>query len=507
MSDGTPVDRLESARDIDVAAFQTTVREEAAVIRENVESGTFDNPGVTIGFEHEFYAVDADSSRLRRVPRDLLSCLGFEQELGLHNAELGTGVQPLNAAGVDAMRREVEAKVGGLQRQADADDLRVVADGMWAIGPAHNSTEGYLTESTQTRGLTLGVNVTNAVRYHGFGGDEGRCIRGSIDLPGVTLETDNAAAGSLTSSIQPHYQCRQAADVPAVHGSALRVAGPLLALAANSPFLPPDLYDEPEPSRDTLLHESHAESRVPVYEQLMNPETGPPKVRFPEDLDTPGEFVDRVVEDEVLVPADVDAGARFDDAFVHFRHKHGSYWRWVRPVFGGVTQDAANARIEFRPLPGQPTIPDAVSFVAAFAGLLTTLYRGDHPVTDLDWTAARDNFYAAASDALDAELAWITADGDHTTDTSRLYADLFDAAATGLEHRGFDDAQVATWLDPLRVRAERGLSPAGWKRQHVANSLDDGLPPDEAIESMQRAYIDHQQSTLTDGHFADWPAP
>jgi hypothetical protein len=506
--DDGPVDRLQSARDLDVDAFEATVREEADVIREHIADGTFDNPEITIGLEHEFYAVAADTHRLRRVPRDLLRCFGFEQELGLHNAELSTGVQPLNPPGVAAMRRDVEAKVTALQRLAADEDIRLVADGMWTVGPEGNTTEGYLTESTRSEGLTLGVNVTNAVRYHGFGDYDGdRSIRGQIDLPGATMETDNAAAGSLTSSIQPHYQCRRAADIPECHGLALRIAGPLLALAANSPFLPPDLYDDPDPDRETLIEEGHAEVRVPVYEQMMNPPDAPPKVRFPGDIDAPGEFVDRVVEDAVLVPADFDRGDRFDDAFVHFRHKHGSYWRWVRPVFGGASEDAANARIEFRPLPGQPTIPDTAGFVAAFGGLLTGLRATDHPVAGLDWETARENFYAAATDGLDADLAWITADGERTSDTAVLFADLFDAAVAGLARHGFDREQAARWLDPLRERVARGCSPAGWKRQFVASRLADGASATEAIEAMQRAYIDIQRDTLADGHFADWPDP
>jgi hypothetical protein len=510
MTDGDdgPVDHLQSARDIDVSAFEATVREEAGVIRDHLAEGTFDNPEVTIGLEHEFYAVDADSKRLRRVPRDLLRCFGFEQELGLHNAELSTGVQPLNPPGIEAIRRDVEAKVSAIQGLATGENIRLVADGMWTVGPAGNTTEDYLTASTESGGVTLGVNVTNTTRYHGFGGGgSDHSIRGRIDIAGATMDTDNAAAGSLTASIQPHYQCRRASDLPEMHGLALRVAGPLLALAANSPFLPPDLYDDPDPGRETLVDDGYAETRVPVYEQMMNPVDAPAKVRFPADIDAPGEFVDRVVEDAVLVPADIDPGDRFDDAFAHFRHKHGSYWRWVRPVVGGPSRDAANARIEFRPLPGQPTIPDTMGFVAAFAGLLTGLRATDHPVAGLDWETARGNFYAAARDGLDADLTWITADGDRTTDTEALFADLFDAAAAGLADHGFGGERAAAWLDPLRERVERGRSPAGWKCAFVADRLDAGATATEAIEAMQRVYIDRQAESLADGHFVDWPVP
>ena len=110
---------------------------------------------------------------------------------------------------------------------------------------------------------------------------------------------------------------------------------------------------------------------------MMNPGDGPAKVRFLEDIDTAAETADRIVEDQAIVPALIEAGQRFDDAFVHVRHKHGSYWRWVRPVFDGGFESAANVRIEFRPLPAQPTISDTVAFVAAVVGLVTAFHEQD----------------------------------------------------------------------------------------------------------------------------------
>ncbi len=507
MPDEDPIDRLKTSKEIDVAAFEDRVREEASVIEEHLENGTFDNEGVAIGLEYEFYAVDASTARLRRVPRTLLNALGFEKELGLHNAELNTGVQPCTGAGIEALATDVEAKLGALQDRATEEDIRFVSDGMWTIGPEYNSADAYLTEATHEEGLTLGINVSNAVRYHAFGSMEGhQAIGGRVDLPGATVEADSAEPVSLTSSIQPHYQCRRAADLPAFHRIATRIAAPLLAVAVNSPFLPPELYDEP-PTRELLLSETYAENRVTVYEKMMNPVDGPPKVRFPRDIDHPMDAVERIVEDRTLVPAEISAGERFDDAFVHVRHKHGSYWRWVRPVFGGASTSEANARIEFRPLAGQPTVPDTISLVAAFVGAMTGLHESDHPAADLDWETARDDFYAAVHDGLDADLTWITADGERTTDTDRLYADLFDAAETGLEQHGVAPERAREWLAPLRERVDRRLTPAAWKRRGVAAEMDAGRSASEALRETQRRYVDLQSDTLFDGHLVDWPTP
>jgi hypothetical protein len=499
-----PVDRLIDSRGIDFEEFERRVREEGAFVVDQIEAGTFDNRQTTIGLEYEFYAVDDEDGSLRRVHRSLLEFLGFEKELGLHNAELTTGVHPCNEAGFDAIRAEVAAKLAAADEWAEAHGVRLVSDGMWAIGPSDHSTESYLSEATHEEGLTLAINVSNAVRYHGFASGE-REIGGRIDVPGVTLSADNPGPVSLTTSIQPHYQLKRAADLPRQFGYALRIAGPLLALGANSPLFPPDLYDDLDPG--TVLADGWVENRIPVYEEMMNPPGGPEKVRFPADLERPRDAVDRIVEDRVIVPAAITAGERFDDAFVHLRHKHGSFWRWVRPVFDGASEAAANARIEFRPLPGQPTLRDTVAFLAAFAGAMTGFPAADHPVADLPWERARENFYAAARDGTAADLTWITADGRTTTDLGRCLDDLLETAHDGLTDCGLPPERAAAWLDPLRDRARRRRTPAGWKRSLVAARLADGLSLGDAIREAQREYLARQRETFLDGRFSDWPDP
>ena len=499
------LNELRESKTIDIESFDRRVREEGERLKDHLASGTFDNDQATIGLEYEFYAADADTGRLRRVPHRLSQCLGFERELGLHNVELTSDVQPCDGPGLSALEHSTVAKLRSAQALAAEEGIRFVSDGMWTVGPANNTTEGYLTEATHDEGLSLAINVSNAVRYHGFGSvDEHTPMAAAVDLPGATIEADTAGPVSLTTSIQPHVQPRRSADLPAYHNAALRVAGPVLALAANSPFLPPSLYDGDGPTRQLLMDETHAETRVPVYEGLMNPADSDPKVRFPADLESLEAAVDRVVDDAVIVPALIEGGERFDDQFVHFRHKHGSFWRWVRPVFDGATPDAASARIEFRPLPGQPTVPDTVALVALVVGLVTELVESDRPAADLPWETARTNFYRAARDGLEADVTWVTSAGDQTTSIDRTYDDLFSLATAGLGRRGIDSADADAWIAPLRERVSAQTTPERWRRQLVKQHLDAGTSPAEAIERSQRTYLQHQTDSLYDGSFADW---
>ena len=493
--------RVREALAVDADEFDANVAEEADRLKREIRDGTFDNAEGIVGLELELYAVDSRSGSLCRVPRVLLELIGFEKELGLHNAEMQTSPQPLNEHGLAAQERELKANLAPALERTRGEHIRLVSDGLWTVPPTGETATDYLRDHVEHDGVRIATNMSDAVRYHAMTNTDYPCGM-RIEAPHVSLSAETVMPESLITSLQPHYQVSHAPDLPEFFRYALRVAGPLLALGVNSPFFPPDLYDDADD--EAVVADARMEHRIGVFEGVLNPTDQPGKVRFPPDFESVEEAVDAVVADAAIVPMDVERRDRFDDAFAHFRHKHGSYWRWVRPVFDGATRSRANARIEFRPLPAQPTVRDAVSFQAVFAGLLETLPRIEHPVQALDWETARENFYAACRDGLRADLVWITSDGAETTSTDRMYGELFEAAREGLEGRGLSTEQARRYIRPLRERADRRATPARWKHDHVAAAVDENVPLAEAIWAMQSTYVDHQTGTLLEGTFADW---
>ncbi len=485
---------------VDREEFQTRVEEDAEVIKEELSNGTFDNPQAIVGFEYEFYAVDGESKRLSRVPRRLLELIGFEKELGLHNAEMSTSPQPLNEHGLAAQEAEVKARLSAAEDRTTAEGMVLVSDGLWTIPPEGETTREYLRGSIEDDGVRIASNMSDSVRYHAMANTDAD-VGMKIDAPHVSLSAETVMPESLITSIQPHYQVPHARDLPTYFRYAIRIAGPLLALGVNSPFFPPDLYDDAPP--EEIVDEARMENRIGVFESVLNAHD-PGKVCFPEDIESTEEAIDDITNDRTIVPMPVSRSDRFDDEFAHFRLKHGTYWRWVRPVFGGATRSAANARIEFRPIAAQPTVRDSIAFQAAFAGLLESAFRREHPVRHLDWVVARDNFYAAMRDGLDADLYWITNSGEETTDSDALFSDLFAHAKDGLQARGLSEEEAAKYLWPLRQRARHGVTPAGWKKREVRERIEDGESLEDAIHGMQSTYIDEQTQTLISGSFADW---
>ncbi|MFC6874731.1 hypothetical protein [Halobellus marinus] len=506
-------DLAASVRDalaVDVEEFEAKARTEADMVKSELHEGTFDNHQSIVGLEYEFYAVadgrweasdDAGIYALMRVPRRLLELIGFEKELGLHNAEMTTNPQPLNPDGLRAQASEVRARLAAAQECTSAEGIRLVSDGMWTIPPAAETASGYLTDSVEAEGVRIATNMSGSERYHAMANGPAAPEEMTIDAPNVSLSADTVMPESLITSIQPHYQVAHAADLPTYFNYALRVAGPLLALATNSPFFPPDLYDDVGAGK--ILADGYAENRILVFESVLNND-GVEKVRFPQDLDSVEEAVDRVAGDATVVPMPVPTGNRFDDEFATLRRKHGTYWRWVRPVFDGASRSSANARIEFRPIAAQPTVRDSLAFQATFAGLMESLPRRQHPATDQQWSTARENFYAAMRGGLDSGQRWICNDGAETVETERVYEDIFAHAIDGLTAAGCSESEAERHVEPLRARVERGTTPADWKIARVREYLADGAAFEDAVWEMQRDYVRNQRETLLDGSFTDW---
>jgi len=167
--------RVADVLSVDPDDFRERAEADAEVIKDAVEEGVFDNPQAIVGLEYEFYAVKADDCTLRRVPRRLLELIGFEKELGLHNAEMTTSPQPLNAHGLTAQESEVKSRLRTALNVTQSERMRLVSDALWTIPPEGEAASTYLTDSVERtatapdgteRTVRIATNMSDSARYH-----------------------------------------------------------------------------------------------------------------------------------------------------------------------------------------------------------------------------------------------------------------------------------------------------------------------------------------------------
>ncbi|WP_276258446.1 hypothetical protein [Haloglomus litoreum] len=519
--------------------FNERVAEQADRVAEDCAAGRLDNEDYAVGLELEAYTVDG-RAQLCHVPEGAPEDGGFAPELGRHNLEVNTPPDVLSPAGLDrqfqrlhdavADAREAIAAAGAADREgaAERDDgaardgtddpragqVRPVLDAMWSVPPA-TGTSVYLSAGEARDGVWLAANMTRNARYHALDADTLRRMDNGIplDVPGADHRLPSILVESLATSVQPHLQVPAAADVGRYLRYATRILGPAVALTANSPFLPADLYPEAVDA-EAVLSGPH-ELRVPVYEDSINP-PGIEKVRVPADVADAEEAVRAIEADETFAPFCTDPEDVADDdpyrqRFPEFAHKHGTFWRWVRPVFGGDTpsdgdgpsngNDDRSVRLEFRPVPTQPTVRDCVSVQAMVAGALRGLDATDHPLLELPWADARDSFYNAVAEGPGADLPWITAEGDRTDNPDIALDELLSLARTGLEEAGFPGTEIDRWIAPLEARQVAAITPSVWKKHRVRAGMNHGESFHEAVEAMQWEYIELSEATDS---FTQW---
>ncbi|MFB6195492.1 MAG: hypothetical protein ABEI80_04925 [Haloplanus sp.] len=487
--------------------FDRRVREQADRIRDDIRSGRLDTDEFAVGMELEAYAVDGDG-RLAPIPDAVFDRADCAKELGVHNFELNTPATVFDPAGLAEQGDRIQGSVDAVTDALTEAGLAPVLDAMWTL-PPEGGTDDYLGAVTVDDGVVVAEHMRKHPRYVALDNEILDRSGGEItvDVPGARLAYPTILVESLATSIQPHLQIPDADSFPQYFNVALRTMGPVLSLSSNSPFLPADCYDDDPDVIDATPHEL----RVHVFEESINAGASRDegKVRFPRDLERATDVVDRVVDDETYAPvlADEEGDGDADDYRATLReydHKRGVHWRWIRGVVGGqpvgTEREGASLRIEYRPLPTQPTVRDTVSLQTFVVGLLRGLVAADHPVVALPWTAARDCFYDVVAAGPDADLDWVTADGDRTADPGVIYDELFAYARRGLREAGLADEVIDGYLDPVERRRD-GTVPSAWKKARVREAVADGATLPEAIEAMQRSYIDRAGGETV---VADW---
>jgi hypothetical protein len=494
--------------------FRDRLETQANWLRTAIEEGRFDNDDLAVGLELEAYAVVGNRSkpRLARLPEAVFEEPAANKELGLHNIEINTEPTLLSETGLAAQADEIREQTTAARAAAAAHDREIVLDAMWTLSPAAGAGD-YLSATTDHDGVVIADNMRGYPRYVAIDNDALAHADGEVpfSVPGVEATFPSILFESLATSIQPHLQIPTAAEFPAYYNAAIRTLGPILALTTNSPFLPTTFYDAVDDRNDpeTVIEETPHELRIDVFEQSVN-QTEHAKVRVPSDIETTTDVVDRVVDDDLYAPflrgwlADDDRETLADRIW-EFNHKRGTYWRWLRCVVGGDHIDDANGthslRIEYRPIPTQPTVTDIVGLQALVAGAIYGLADADHPIRSLPWADAEASFYNAAADGIDADLRWVTANGERTTDSGVIFAELFEYARRGLTTAGIESDTINNYLDPIEARVTAGVTPSVWKKQQVRERLADGDDLQTAIEGMQQTYIELSRETDS---FAEW---
>lgn len=452
----------------DFAAFQQRLDTETSLLGDWLADGGLRASQPLIGCELEAWLVDA-AGRPAPVNEAFLQRLGdplVVPELARFNVELNNQPQPLEPGALQRIHAELEARWRACQAAAAGLDARLLMIGILpTVAPDDFCLD----------------NMSHLQRYRALNEQVLRLRRGKpiqLDISGreqLRHAHGDVMLEAATTSFQLHYMvdARQAARA---YNLSKMLAAPLVAMAANSPYLlGRDLWDE---------------TRIPLFEQAVSVGGSDYSQRVTFGVRYAGEsifecFTANRERYPVLLPRLMDEPP---EQLAHLRLHNGTVWRWVRPLVGFSDDGTPHLRIEQRVLPAGPTVTDMLANAAFYYGVLTELLAGDSAGLEIaqPFSAARASFYAAARDGLRARVSWCGEQGDMA---SLCLDRLLPLAERGLQRLGLEAEERDHWLGILRSRVAARATGADWQRGWVARHGRD-------FPGLVNAYAEHQQDGL-----------
>ncbi|KBA80507.1 hypothetical protein AO63_00989 [Mycobacterium tuberculosis M1976] len=413
------------------------------------------------GMEIECNLVDADyqPAMSNRYVLDAIADPAYQTELGAYNIEFNVPPRPLPGRTCLELEDEVRASLNDAETKASCSGAHIVMIGILPTLMPEHLTDGWMSASARYAALNESI-------FKARGEDIPINIAGPEPL---SCHAGSIAPESACTSVQLHLQLAPA-DFPANWNAAQVLAGPQLALGANSPYF--------------FGHQLWSETRIELFTQSTDarPEELKsrgvrPRVWFGERWITSvlDLFQENIRYFPTLLPevSDEDPLAELSAGRIphlsELRLHNGTVYRWNRPVYD-VVDGRPHLRLENRVLPAGPTVVDMLANHAFYYGALRGLSEADPPLwTQMNFAAAQANFLAAARYGMDAQLDWPGL-GEVTT-RELVLGTLLPMAHEGLRRWGVDAEVRDRFLGVIGGRAQTGRNGSAYPHPASSTSL------------------------------------
>ena len=475
---GTEFSRADHAR------YRAKVRQCLDTLESMLDAGAFVEDEWRTGLELELNLVDHDmqpfldnATVLDRIDDPL-----YTTELGRFTIELNVEPRRIDGQSLHQLEAALRRNLNRARDRAGDAGAGLVMVGTLPTLPPPPADRAWFSDSDRYRALD---DAVMGARREDI----------TLNIGGVeplSLTVDSISAEAACTSTQLHLQVTPG-RYAAYWNAAQLLAGPQLALGANSPFL--------------FGHHLQAETRVEVF--LQSTDTRSPELRN-QGVRPRVFFGDRWItsifdlfeENVHYFPALLPVSSEEDPAEVfaaggtpslaELRLHNGTIYRWNRPIYD-VQDGLPHLRIENRVLPAGPSVVDTLANAAFFFGVIVELVDDERPLwSRMSFDAARENFEAGARDGITASFYWPGL-GEVAADELVLRR-LLPMASRGLERLGVDARVAGHYLDIIEARARLGRNGATWQVAAVRGLEARGHDRAEALRLMLGQYVQAMHS-------------
>lgn len=422
--------------------FRDRLQAEMDLLRSWFAGDKFCDDDLQCGLELEAWLVDQNGLP---VPDNTLFLSTLDRhtvipELAKFNFEFNVSPQYIAGSGLADMRSELDATWRQSEQVADRLGHRIVS-----VGILPTVTEAMLGPHNMSPLKRFAAINRQVLRLR-----QGKPLPLAID--GIdSLRTTHADVmlESAATSVQFHLKVPQAVATR-YYNASLTASAMTIALAANAPLL--------------FGHKLWDDTRIAVFEQAVDTAGPTPRVCFGRryvEQSLMEMFDDNWTYHDALLPVQLEeAPARMP----HVRMHGGTVWNWNRALIGFESDGQPHLRIEHRPLSASPSLSDLFADLHFYLGLVHYLANlPESPESQLEFSRASENFYAAAKTGLKADVYWL--DGRKRLLTDVVLHSLLPHALDALANLGVASDQIAATGEILRGRLATGQNGATWQRE------------------------------------------
>lgn len=447
-----------------------------------LEHGWFEIDTIRIGAEQELCLVD-DHLKPLSIAMELLDEINdpdFVTEIAKFNLEINFAPHVFQKTCLSDLEKSIAENLKVARKAAKKLGANTVLAGILPTIRKFDLNHDNLTPFERYQAL---LDAVGKLR----GDNHDLRINGTDEL---NIKLDSAFVEGCNTGFQVHLQIKPDEFVDKYNISQA-VAGPTLALAANSPFL--------------FGKRLWKETRVALFQQSIDTRTTSdhlrersPRVTFGNSW-LKGSILDIYREDimrfRILLHSDVEEDSlaavldgnvpKLKALTVH----NSTVYRWNRPCYG-IGGGKPHLRIENRILPSGPTVVDEMANAALWLGLMTGMEKHYPDITKvMDFDDAKSNFLAAARNGLDTKFNWIGKKKYPATEL--IKNELIPIAKEGLESVGIAQKDISRYMGVLEERNQSFKTGSQWML-HSYSKLRETASREETLTAITASMSKNQ---------------
>lgn len=401
----------------------------------------------------------------------------FTTEIGKFNLEINLDPQEFTKDCFSKMDRQLNRLLIKARKAAQKYETKILLTG---ILPSITKSDLVFENMTPNPRYEM----LNNIMYQQRGGDFELNISGIDEL---ITKHENILFEACNTSFQVHFQV-DADNFVDTYNWAQAIAGPVLAVAANSPILMGKrlwsetriaLFQQSVDTRNPNSIRRETEPRVGFGKSWL--EVSPAEI-FKDIISRYNIFFSQDIEESSIDTVKAGRIPKLNALRLH----NGTVYKWNRACYG-ISNGLPHLRIENRYIPSGPTVIDEMANAAFWLGLMRKIPQEYKNIDQkMKFEDVRFNFYKAARTCLDNHFKWF---GKSYAAGDLIKNELLPLSREGLKEAQVKKRDIDRYLEIIEKRVDEHTNGSRWMIKNFGELLHMSTPSEASLNLTKALYV------------------